>query len=497
MEQHHLVAEFAQLRLPHNRHIDRLQRFRLSRHNMDELVQDLNNALDETAGSTSSNRSAASRRKTWKRKCKSTSNLVMNFSDDSSSSVDNIGLLSRDRGTSSLQLSDSDLDISGTLVRSSRHRVSRLHDFKKKKGLSEPLTGALESDSFTENISPFKEFRVNSKRKRKFKRMNVDQSPENRAPIASGTIIRSPGQATKRKKVRSRSGCEPIGSRKAGIVPGKRKRSAREKSVESGELLDSLKNKPKKSGPDGEAMETEEVKSSSSLSSSEWEDGESDIGRGEIDGREADDEQSDWPGPEPGLSVMALTDEELDPDITFSALLAGPLPGGSGGTPGKKPPGPSPRGRGRDIRAGTRRLGGQVAPAPGYTIKSANSEHVSRFLQDPFMPCLRLTVLRPSDQSKILNLANLYSLTLTREGEHVLVLTKTGQTVKMNEFVVPGEFAVPGLPTRAGFQDKTKKRQKRTPPPSPGPSNLRNSSSERHSSGSARRHKISGGAKSS
>jgi len=493
MEQHHLATEFAQLRLPHNRHIDRLQRFRLSglsRHNMDELVQDLNNALDETAGSTSSNRSAASRRKTWKRKCKSTSNLVMNFSDDSSSSVDNIGLLSRDRGTSSLQLSDSDLDISGTLVRSSRHRVSRLHDFKKKKGLSEPLTGALESDSFTENISPFKEFRVNSKRKRKFKRMNVDQSPENRAPTASGAIIRSPGQATKRKKVRSRSGCEPTGSRKAGIVPGKRKRSAREKSVESGELLDSLKNKPKKVGPEGEAMETEEVKSSSSLSSSEWEDGESDIGL--IDGREADDEQSDWPGPEPGLSVMALTDEELDPDITFSALLAGPAPSGSQGTPCK-----ALRGRGRDIRAGTRRLGGQVAPAPGYTIKSASSEHVSRFLQDPFMPCLRLTVLRSSDQSKILNLANLYSLTLTREGEHVLVLTKTGQTVKMNELAVPGEFAVPGLPTRPAFSDKTKKRQKRTPPPSPGPSNLRNSSSERHSSGSARRHKISGGAKSS
>ena len=109
----------------------------------------------------------------------------MNFSDDSSSSVDNIGLLSRDRGTSSLQLSDSDLDVNATLVRSSRHRVSRLHEFKKKKGMSDPLTGGLESDSFTENISPFKEFRVNSKRKRKFKRMAVDQSPENRAPASS------------------------------------------------------------------------------------------------------------------------------------------------------------------------------------------------------------------------------------------------------------------------------------------------------------------------
>ena len=34
--------------------------------------------------------------------------LGQNISDDSSSSMDNVGLLSRDRGTSSLQLSDSD-----------------------------------------------------------------------------------------------------------------------------------------------------------------------------------------------------------------------------------------------------------------------------------------------------------------------------------------------------------------------------------------------------
>ena len=52
--------------------------------------------------------------KAWKRRCKSTSNLTLgncnNISDDSSSSVDNVGLLSRDRGTSSLQFSDSDLE---------------------------------------------------------------------------------------------------------------------------------------------------------------------------------------------------------------------------------------------------------------------------------------------------------------------------------------------------------------------------------------------------
>jgi hypothetical protein len=38
-------------------------------------------------------------------------------------------------------------------------------------------------------------------------------------------------------------------------------------------------------------------------------------------GIQADDEQSDWPGPEPGMSVMQLTDEEMDPDISFSQFL--------------------------------------------------------------------------------------------------------------------------------------------------------------------------------
>ncbi len=36
---------------------------------------------------------------------------------------------------------------------------------------------------------------------------------------------------------------------------------------------------------------------------------------------QADDEQSDWPGPEPGMSVMQLTDEEMDPDISFAQFL--------------------------------------------------------------------------------------------------------------------------------------------------------------------------------
>ena len=126
----------------------------------------------------------------WKRRCKSTSNLTLgncNISDDSSSSVDNVGLLSRDRGTSSLQFSDSDLEtpVYPGLARPGRNRTKR--------GRGDTL--GIESDSFTENVQPWQDFRVHSKRRRKFKRM----------AIAPGLDVRG-ATGTKRKKVRSRSG---------------------------------------------------------------------------------------------------------------------------------------------------------------------------------------------------------------------------------------------------------------------------------------------------
>ena len=70
MDQRNLAHKFAQLRLPRvlagqacTQNTDRLLRFRPSGHNMDQLVQDFNTALDETAGSNSSNISTTSRRK--------------------------------------------------------------------------------------------------------------------------------------------------------------------------------------------------------------------------------------------------------------------------------------------------------------------------------------------------------------------------------------------------------------------------------------------------
>ena len=403
---------------------------------MDQLVNDFNTALEETAGSNGSARSNVSRRKAWKRRCKSTTNLLLagqNMSDDSSSSVDNVGLLSRERGTSSLQFSDSDLEAApaGLGARAGRSRQSRLHEHRAKRYSAGGDVAGMESDSFNENVSPFKEFRANSKRKRKFKRMAVDGSPENRKPKI--TLTTGAGglgaQGGKKKKVRSRSGHpEPGRGHRGGghsVTPGKRKRSAREKSVESGEVLSSGRSRTVSLGEEGavglERMELEEVGSSSSLSSSEWEDLHSDCDRGE-----ADDEQSDWPGPEPGLAVMQLTDEEIDPEISFSQLLAGP--------PRKS--------LGRPVRSGTRRL--KAAPGPGGSdsmqpVVLAYSDQVSRFIEDSSRASLRLPAVRAQDRNMILNLASLYSLSWCPEGPSVLLLTKTGQTVKP-------EFAVPGIP---------------------------------------------------
>lgn len=493
-----LASEFAALRLPNRlqQTTDRL-RLRPPHPAMDQLVNDFNTALDETAGSGSA-RSGVSRRKAWKRRCKSTSNLLQlagqNMSDDSSSSVDNVGLLSRDRGTSSLQFSDSDLEQGvqggpvgvgvGTQGKPGRSRHARLHEYRtKREGAGAELPG-VESDSFNENISPFKEFRANSKRKRKFKRMAVDESPENRKP----RVTQTPG--SKKKKVRSRSGHHEPGRKGHAVTPGKRKRSAREKSVESGEVLSSGRSRTVSLGEEGavglERMEMEEGGCSSSLSSSsDWEAEHSD-GREE---GEADDEHSDWPGPEPGLSVMQLTDEEIDPEISFSQLLAGP---------------PSRKSLGRPVRSGTRRLKPQTTPGGSglgaHPVVLAYSEQVSRFIEDSGRTSLRLPAVRASDRNMILNLASLYSLSWCPEGPSVLLLTKTGQTVKP-------EFAVPGIPpasgSRSGQLRERKstdiKRQRRTPPLSlmGASTSSTTGKAERHPSGSRSRHRPGSGSKSS
>ena len=115
---------------------------------------------------------------------------------------------------------------------------------------------------------------------------------------------------------------------------------------------------------------------------------------------------------------------------------------------------------GREIRAGTRKLHSRPQQT-GFTIKSSSSEQLSRFLQDQARSELRLTVLRATDRNKIMHLANLYSLSVrTDVTTDLLVLTKTGKTVRFQE------FAKPGTPPASKAPIEFKKRRK-TPESSP------------------------------
>ena len=349
METTNIAERFPHLRPPRrvvtSQDCDRLLRIESIGHNMDHLVQDFKTALDETAQSKIST-SSSSRSRSSKRKFKSTSNLVL-ASDDSSSSVDNLGLQSRDKGTSSLQLSDSDLELGcldkGTgFVRTGRNRLDRMQEYRSRRGGADYL--GMESDSYTENISPVKKFHgLSTKRKKKFKRMTVDCS------TVSIHLRNSGGIADKRKNLRSWSGAEVMRntSKKAGHkMSRKRKRSAIEKSAESGAISASSRTV---SLDDDVKMEMEELGSSSSLSSSEKEWVFSDCD--EVPEGEADDEQSDWPGPEPGMSDMQLSDGEIDSEISFPSLLGDPAPA-------LNPPG-------RALRPGNRKLKGQSIKSAG------------------------------------------------------------------------------------------------------------------------------------
>jgi len=428
---------------------------------MDQLVHDFNTALDETAGSNSSSRSSASRRKSWKRRCKSTSNLNTgnNISDDSSSSVDNIGLLSRDRGTSSLQFSDSDLEAPGSMGTMARQGRSRT-----KRGRGDIIMG-IESDSFTENVQPWQDFRGHTRRRRKFKRMAIGTSLE----VGSVRGV----TAVKRKKVRSKSGYEgaKLDPKYAGgITPGKRKRSAREKSVESGDMRGHgdrhSRLRTVSLGDNNDKMELEDASSSSSLSSSEWEDVDN------CPEGEADDEQSDWPGHDTGL-----TDDELDTEVSFNTrkLLSG--------------------GRDRMVRAGSRRL------KTGERHQAPYGEMMHRFIKDNSLQSLRMTSVKSSDRNMIFSLARMYNLSVATDLSTVTVTKASGGSHRSRTGEAATEFAVPGVPQLrpgpGGYRDpgargSNKKQRKYGPPPIPETQGAGPSSSgvvTRHQQASGSRHR--------
>lgn len=299
--------------------------------NMDELVQDLTSALEESSSSAQRHRCQRHprppQRKWWSKKtllppsdgdvarlqgavsssttCQTTRSVSAVSGDDSESSLE---------GRSMPRMLDAPQSDSDDLLQrlcAWRHRQAN----------------AAESDSLNENCLPTAA--RPQRRKRKLKRMAVDLEPPSgdssqglpdiNKPVPSSQLkAASPDGAAKCTAGGSQQLCGPPAARAAaGSLCGKRKRSMRERSLESVGH--------RRSSECCDDMDLEEAKphhgeaSSSSLSSSE-----SDAGILTNDeGREGDDEQSDF-FHEGGPSCWW---DELDGelDARFQAILAGSL----------------------------------------------------------------------------------------------------------------------------------------------------------------------------
>ncbi|PSN52427.1 hypothetical protein C0J52_16256 [Blattella germanica] len=459
---------------------------------MEALVQDLTNALEE------SSRLPSSRRR-WglRRRARSTGNLPLachkTQSDDSSSSIGEI-MLSRDKGLSSLHQSDSD-----EVAASGAHR--QLTPLARKTRQVNPLHGNFESDSFNENFSPV---HPNTRRKRKFKRMAVDPVELGNPSTSHATVPVPLSGGKKKRVVKHSANCE---NKYNSLLCGKRKRSMRERSVDC--------DRPTAGGPtsrsktsrilhlhklslsnqdeshmdyDATAATHCEIMSSSSLSSSE-----SDTGIYTNDeGREGDDEQSDWWGGDAGsvcgkgwweddeeeqtsgiprVGSDRATDGEEDSDPAFRAILTGSFEHLS--EEAKQAYRVHMQWireglNGREIRAGRRRIRGE---RPGFSIVTSANEKLSRFLQDPGQSELRLHPMQKQERDQLCHLANLYSLQMTSDPNRQTcpVLTKTRNTMRA---VRVDQVRLTRLQARLHHLSDFKRRRKMPPGSGAGVSNV-------------------------
>ncbi|XP_063976316.1 G patch domain-containing protein 2-like isoform X2 [Diachasmimorpha longicaudata] len=319
---------------------------------MEALVHDLSLALEESSKSTNVKRRWGLRRRT-----RSTGNIpslnANKHSEDSSSSICDI----RIPKTSSATKYQSDSD--DTDRRESFARFWNLNTISN-----------VESDSVNEYFVP----RINTKRKRKFKRMAVDSSNP------------STSQAITQKKRLFRNNCE---NRYSTIWCGKRKRSCRERSIDC-EMRSPKPTRNSKSKSHRGKIRSENAMDCSRISSSSISSSDSEAG---IRANEGDDEQSDWIGESSWWDDESTTEEKVvSSDPALQTLI-------------------NYRQRvlnGREIRAGRR----HVDNKPGYSIITSANEKVSRFLQDPSQSELRLHAMRQPEREKLRRLANLYSLSL-------------------------------------------------------------------------------------
>ncbi|ELT96581.1 hypothetical protein CAPTEDRAFT_219858 [Capitella teleta] len=284
---------------------------------MDELVNDLTNALDESTRNRKGERSASEQSRASgsksklvrRKKCKKRKSLNQasgnwqqgNISEASESSLDEA---IKDYIETIAQQSDSD-DL-----------VLNAQRLKSLSSLPNQVLSFAESDSVTENISPM---RPQRRRRRQFKRMAVDPPASN--PLGEQQNLESsehlPSDAM---EIREHS------------LPGKRKRSMKEKnnSFDNGQP----ETTSSKSSDAKEAMEVNATETTgSSLSSSESSDG---LFTND-ESREGDDEQSDFfheIGPacgSPGIIPWWQADLDdplqlgLPPvrDPTFESILSG------------------------------------------------------------------------------------------------------------------------------------------------------------------------------
>lgn len=322
---------------------------------MDELVQDLTNALEETSRNNGGENSAPivrrHHRKKKPRKRRSNPNLIWesgNLSEASESSLDEAF---KDYIQSVVRHSDSDdLDV-----------VRRLSQI----GL--PLSAAVppvESDSVPETFSPID----TQRRRRRYKSMTVDPIPcadfaLSRCKLRNQRLLSRQKALLRDNNLSEKYMAE---SDDAGnIVPGKRKRSRKYDFF----CTNGTKSK------DSRKMEISNHETSSSLSSSE-----SDGGLITNDeSREADDEHSDFfHEADPACGIPEIipwweTDkiDEGDKDPEFQKILTGTFEH----LPRSSQLSYNARVKklmcGRQIRSGRRKLKGKI---PGYSM--------SRFLQE-------------------------------------------------------------------------------------------------------------------
>ncbi|XP_046664993.1 G patch domain-containing protein 2 [Homalodisca vitripennis] len=398
---------------------------------------------------------AAVRRRPWgsRRRTRSTGSLPFVWhhkpSDDSSSSVG--GDPRGDKGLSSIHQSDSD-DVQDCSNMFSLQDRRHLH-----------LVGNMESDSVNENFSPI---RPSTRRKRKFKRMAVDvemASTSVRPPMSC--MIVSSGK--KKRVLRHVPNCDNRYC-VTGASCGKRKRSVRTESPRvlgfatpavREDTTSALHRLSLRDAPPPQPMEVSIVTATPAPSSSSLSSSESDTGVFTNDeGREGDDEQSDWFGEAVGAKGWwADSDRDEDMEPTFQAILTGNLEqmserakqtyrmladrmGKSGG---------------REIRGGRRRV---RAEKPGFSVLTSANEKLSKFLQDPAQSELRLHPMQKKEREQLCHLADLYSLNMrlsepSRKGLTCPVLTKTSNTVRVEQ------LPLSRLSTLGDF-----KRRRKTPP---------------------------------